>query len=102
IGPVTRKWPDPKTRPVKIINSNGFERVEFHNGSVLAILSPEGDAIRSGGYDLLVLDEGGEPEADKWQPVTAAVVPAFDTRGPGSQLVIAGTAGKYREGSYFW
>ncbi|KAA9105013.1 hypothetical protein [Microbacterium rhizomatis] len=102
VGPIERAWPNPKTRPVKLINSNGFERIEFHNGSVLAILSPEGDAIRSGAYDLLVLDEGGEPEPEKWAIVVSAVVPAFDTRGPNAQLVIAGTGGRYRTGSYFW
>ncbi len=101
-GPISRQWPDPKTRPVKLINSNGFERVEFDNGSVLAILSPEGDAIRSGAYDTLVLDEGGEADPVKWGDVIASVLPAFDTRGPGAQLIIAGTGGKYREGSYFW
>ena len=102
-GPISRQWPDPKTRPVKLINSNGFERVEFpHNGSVLAILSPEGDAIRSGAYDTLVLDEGGEANPDKWADVIASVLPAFDTRGPSAQLIIAGTGGHYRDGSYFW
>jgi hypothetical protein len=101
-GPISRKWPDPKTRPVKLINSNGFERVEFDNGSVMAILSPEGDAIRSGAYDTLVLDEGGEADPVKWGDVIASVLPSFDTRGPGAQLIIAGTGGKYREGSYFW
>lgn len=101
-GPISRQWPDPKTRPVKLINSNGFERVEFDNGSVLAILSPEGDAIRSGAYDTLVLDEGGEADPVKWGDVIASVLPSFDTRGAGAQLVIAGTGGKYREGSYFW
>lgn len=101
-APITAAWPDPKTRPVKLINSNGFERVEFPNHSVLAILSPEGDAIRSGAYDTLVLDEAGEPEPDKWGIVTAAVLPAFDTRGPHAQVVLAGTGGRYRDGSYFW
>lgn len=101
-SPVARKWPDPKTRPVKLINSNGFERVEFDNGSVLAILSPEGDAIRSGAYDTLVLDEAGEADPDKWADVIASVLPSFDTRGPSAQLIVAGTGGNYREGSYFW
>ena len=101
-GPISRQWPDPKTRPVKLINSNGFERVEFENGSSLAILSPEGDAIRSGAYDTLVLDEGGEADPDKWSEVISSVLPAFDTRGPGAQLIVAGTGGNYREGSYFW
>jgi hypothetical protein len=101
-GPISRQWPDPKSRPVKLINSNGFERVEFSNGSVLAILSPEGDAIRSGAYDTLVLDEGGEADPDKWADVIASVLPSFDTRGPGAQLIVAGTGGHYREGSFFW
>lgn len=100
--PIVRKWPDAKTRPVKVINSNGFERVEFPNGSVLAILSPEGDAVRSGAYDTLVLDEAGEAEPDKWDDIVASVVPAFDTRGPDAQLILAGTGGRYRDGSYFW
>lgn len=100
-GPIVRQWPNAKTRPVKVINSNGFERVEFDNGSVLAILSPEGDAVRSGAYDDLVADEGGEPEPDKWDDFSAAVVPSFDTR-PGGQLIVAGTGGRYRTGSWFW
>jgi hypothetical protein len=101
-GPIVRQWHDKKTRPVNLINSNGFERVEFHNGSVLAILSPDGDAIRSGAYDTLVLDESGEAEPDKWEDVIAAIVPAFDTRGDDAQLILAGTAGDYRDGSYYW
>lgn len=102
VSPIELQWPDPKTRPVKLINSNGFERVEFHNKSVLAILSPEGDAIRSGAYDTLVLDEAGEAEPDKWAIVVGAILPAFDTRGPHAQLIEAGTGGKYRDGSHFW
>lgn len=102
VSPIELQWPDPKTRPVKLINSNGFERVEFPNKSVLAILSPEGDAIRSGAYDTLVLDEAGEAEPDRWAVVVGAVLPAFDTRGPHAQLIEAGTGGKYRDGSHFW
>lgn len=102
VSPIELQWPDPKTRPVKLINSNGFERIEFPNKSVLAILSPEGDAIRSGAYDTLVLDEAGEAEPDRWSVVVGAVLPAFDTRGPHAQLIEAGTGGKYREGSHFW
>lgn len=100
-GPIIRQWPNKKARPVNVINSNGFERVEFPNGSVLAILSPDGDAVRSGAYDTLVADEGGEPEPDKWDDFRAAVVPTFDTR-PGSQIIVAGTGGRYRTGSWFW
>jgi hypothetical protein len=101
-GPIVRQWPDKKTRPVNVINSNGFERVEFENGSVLAFLSPEGDAVRSGAYDTLVLDESGEAEPAKWDDVVGAILPSFDTRGDDAQLILAGTAGDYREGSFFW
>lgn len=100
-GPIVRQWPDPETRPVKVIRSNGSERVEFSNGSNLAVLSPDGDAIRSGAFDTLLLDEGGEASIERWEDVISAVLPSFDTR-PDGQLVLAGTAGDYREGSEFW
>ncbi|MDT0142788.1 hypothetical protein [Microbacterium sp. PRC9] len=100
-GPIVRQWPDEETRPVKVIRSNGNERVEFKNGSNLAVLSPEGDAIRSGAYDTLLLDEGGEASPERWEDVISAVIPSFDTR-PEGQLILAGTAGDYREGSTFW
>ena len=100
-GPIIREWPDEETRPVKVIRSNGNERVEFPNGSNLAVLSPEGDAIRSGAYDSLLLDEGGEASPERWEDVIGAVIPSFDTR-PEGQLILAGTAGDYRGGSTFW
>jgi len=99
-GPIIRQWPDEDTRPVKVIRSNGNERVEFQNGSNLAVLSPEGDAIRSGAYDSLLLDEGGEANPERWEDVIGAVIPSFDTR-PEGQLILAGTAGDYRDGSAF-
>ena len=99
--PIMRKWRDKNSRPVKLMESNGSLGVEFPNGSKLAILSPNGDDVRSGAYDVLVLDEGGEAEPDMWDDIVGAVVPSFDTR-PGAQLVYAGTGGKYRDGSHFW
>lgn len=100
--PLTRKWRDKPSRPFRIMESNGALGIEFPNGSRLAILSPNGDDVRSGGYDVLVLDEGGEAEPDMWDDIVGAVLPSFDTRGPGAQLVYAGTGGKYRDGSHFW
>lgn len=100
-GPISRRWPEEDNRPVKLIRSNGSERVEFKNGSVLAVLSPDGDAIRSGAYDTLLADEAGEASQERWEDVIGAVIPSFDTR-PEGQLVLAGTAGDYRDGSEFW
>ncbi len=100
--PIQRKWRDKTRRPLKLMESNGSLGIEFPNGSKLAILSPNGDDVRSGAYDLLVMDEGGEAEPEMWDDIVGAVVPSFDTRGPGAQLVYAGTGGKYRDGSHFW
>lgn len=100
--PIIRKWRDKSARPLKVNESNGSMGLEFPNGSKLAILSPNGDDVRSGAYDVLVMDEGGEAEPDMWDDIVGAVVPSFDTRGDGAQLVYAGTGGHYRDGSHFW
>lgn len=99
--PIERRWPDKHDRPLKVNESNGSLGIAFPNGSHLNVLAPKGDDIRSGGYDVLVCDEAGEAEPDMWDDITGAVVPSFDTR-PGAQLIYAGTAGKYRDGSDFW
>lgn len=100
--PIRRKWRDPKAMPLKLTDGNGNLGIEFPNGSKLAVLSPNGDDVRSGAYDALVMDEGGEAEPEVWDDIVGAVVPSFDTRGPGAQLIYAGTGGKYRDGSHFW
>ncbi|WP_157156255.1 hypothetical protein [Diaminobutyricimonas sp. LJ205] len=100
-GPITRQWPDENERPVKVYKGNGTERVEFPNGSLLAILSPDGEAFRSGAYDTLLVDEGGAASPETGEDITSAVLPAFDTR-PDGQFIVAGTAAKYRETNILW
>jgi len=103
LEPIERQWPEASSRPVKLIRSNGAMRIDFpRTGSKLQILSPSGDAIRSGGYDTVVLDEGGEPEPAVWEDMVASTLPTFDTRGPQAQFILAGTGGRYRTGSLFW
>lgn len=101
--PITRQWPT-KTRglngPVKIDDGKGGKGLSFPNGSKLTILAPKGEDIRSGAYDTMVFDEGGEPEPEDWDELVGAVIPTFDTRD--AQLIYAGTGGKYRTGSHFW
>lgn len=110
--PISRKWRDKRVRAnergergdehgVNLKDGKGGKGVAFTNGSNLDVLAPKGDEVRSGAYDTLVLDEGGEAEPDEWADLTAALIPTFDTR-PGAQVVVAGTAGKYRTGSWFW
>ena len=103
--PISRKWRDKRVREnehgVKLKDGKGGKGVAFENGSNLDILAPKGDEVRSGAYDTLVLDEAGEAEPDEWADIVSSVIPAFDTR-PGAQIILAGTAGRYRTGSYFW
>lgn len=99
--PLERLFPDPKNRPFRLYWSNGGERVEFPHGSYIAALSPDGDSFRSDAYDALLIDEGGEANPDLGADILSAVLPTFDTR-PGAQLVIAGTAAKYRSGNILW
>lgn len=103
-NPILRQW-RVKSRglngPVKINDGKGGKGLSFPNGSELAVLAPKGDDIRSGAYDTMVFDEGGEPEPEDWDDIVGAVIPSFDTR-EGSQLIYAGTGGKYRTGSHFW
>lgn len=101
LAPIQRQWPDPDTRPVKVLRGNGSERVEFPNGSVLTALSPDGEAMRSGSYDTLLLDEGGEASPERGEDIVGAVYPTFDTR-PEGQVIVAGTAAKYRAGNILW
>lgn len=59
------------------------------------------DDLRGEAFDLVILDEAGEPDPQKVEDVLAAAMPTLDTR-PGAQLVVAGTAGKFREGNLLW
>lgn len=86
--------------PCKIVRSAGQERVEFESGGLVQWLSSIED-LRGEAFDLIILDEAGEPDPQKVQDVLAAAMPTLDTR-PDAQIVVAGTAGKYRVGNLLW
>ncbi len=94
-------YPDVDSRPFKILRGGGSERVEFGNGSLLVILPPIGANFRGGSYDLIILDEAGEAGVDMTEDVLAGALPTMDTR-PGAQMVVAGTAGTFRQGNLLW
>ena len=96
-----RTYPDEEARPFKIRKANGQERLEFANGSVLQFLGPNPDDYRSDAYDVIVLDEAGEAEAEVGEEVLSAALPTQDTR-PGAMIVLAGTAGEFRVGQMLW
>jgi hypothetical protein len=100
--PLTKLYPEEDDRPFVVYKGNGTERVEFPaTGSVLAVLSPDGEAIRSGAYDTLLVDEGGEASPEMGEDIQSAVLPTLDTR-PDAQFIVAGTAANYREGNLLY
>ncbi|PPI28197.1 hypothetical protein C5D44_00210 [Rathayibacter sp. AY1B5] len=97
IKPLERVYPDPKASPIKIYRAGGSERLTFSNGSTLSILGPDGQAFRSAAYDLIVLDEAGEATEAMGEDVLGGALATMDTREDG-QIILAGTAGKFRAG----
>jgi len=100
-APIERLYPDKKTRPLKVVRIAGMEGVHFPNGGMVQWLSTVED-VRGEAFDMLILDEAGEPtDPDRVADVMAAALPTMDTR-PGAQLVVMGTAGKWRDGNLLW
>ncbi|WP_460531101.1 hypothetical protein [Humibacter ginsengiterrae] len=95
-----RAYPEKDERPFKIVKSAGQERVEWPAGSFVQWLSSVND-LRGEAFDLVILDEAGEPDPGKVEDTLAAALPTMDTR-PGSQIIVAGTAGVYRRGNLLW
>lgn len=99
--PVERLYPDKQARPFKVIRIAGMEGIQFATGGSVSWLSTLDD-IRGEAFDLLYLDEAGEPnDVEQVREVMGAALPTLDTR-PDAQLVILGTAGRYREGNLLW
>lgn len=85
----------------KIVRSAGQERVEFPStGGIVQWLSSIDD-LRGEAFDMVILDEAGEPDPQKVEDALAAAMPTLDTR-PDAQIVAAGTAGKFRTGNLLW
>lgn len=85
----------------RIFRAAGMERVEFDNGSVLAVLGPNGDEFRGSEFTDIVIDEAQELDAETGDDILSAVLPTMDTN-PNAMLVLAGTAGQRREGNVLW
>lgn len=96
-----RMYPDEETRPFKIRRSQGSEQIVFDNGSRIIVLVPHSDAFRSEAFNLIIVDEAGEADPAMGEDLLAGILPTMDTN-PDSQLIIAGTAAKYRKGNLLW
>lgn len=102
IAPVLERiFPDKDSRPFKIVYSGGLERIVFDNGSIFQVLPPIGEAFRSDSFDMVILDEAGEASPEMTDDLIQGIMPTFDTR-PGAQLIVAGTAAKFRDGNLLW
>lgn len=101
-APLARLYPDPKDRPFKIELSKGAEGLVWpSSGSYFNVYSPNGDGFRSNAFDTAWIDEGGEAEVELGEDLTAAIRPTLHTRAD-AQLIISGTAAKYRAGNLLW
>lgn len=101
VPPLEKRWKDPKTRPFDIRKSGGSERIVFPNGSIFQVLPPDGDAFRSDAYDLVIFDEAGKATPEMTLDLIAGAAATLDTR-PDGQLIVAGTAPKFRKGNLLW
>jgi hypothetical protein len=98
VGPLEALYPDEATRPFKFDRSKGSEYVRIlATGSVLHFRPPKPESMRGDAYDVYVLDEAQEHDAEASEELLGALLPTFDTR-PDGQLVVAGTAGTWRGG----
>jgi len=96
-----RLYPDAADRPFKIRKAGGSERIEFDNGSIFQVLPPQGESFRSDAFDLIILDEAGEASPEMTEDLMAGALATMDTR-PDAQLIVAGTAAKFRTGNLLW
>ena len=97
-----RAYPDPRTSPFKVMKSAGQEGILCRETGGFLVWLSSIDDLRGEAFDMVILDEAGEPEPDKVEDALAAGLPTLDTRGPNAQLVVAGTAGAYRDGNLLW
>lgn len=101
VPPVERLYPNKADRPFKLIKIAGMEGLSWPEAGSITWLSTLDD-VRGEAFDLLILDEAGEPGDPEFvAEVIGAALPTLDTR-PGAQLVVQGTAGRYRDGNLLW
>ncbi|MFK4761192.1 hypothetical protein ACI3KS_09700 [Microbacterium sp. ZW T5_45] len=93
-------YPDPKTRPVKVVRQAGSEALRFPNRSVFSVHAPIGDNFRGSAYDEVFIDESGRAKPEMTEDLLAAIPPTLDTTD--GQFIIAGTADKVRTGNLLY
>ena len=102
VTPFDRLYPDAKDAPFKLDRGKGSMSARWpSHGSFFAVHSPVGDSFRSGGYDVVWVDEAGEADPEMGDDLRGAVLPTLDTR-PGAQFIRSGTAATYGTGNLLY
>jgi hypothetical protein len=91
-GPTKRDW------PYVVGRSAGQEGVTFRDTDGIVSWLSSVDDLRGEAFDMIILDEAQAADPEKVADVVAAALPTLDTR-PDAQIVVAGTAGKWRIGN---
>lgn len=81
----------------QIKRGTAAEAIEFHNGSRLWVVTPEGQAFRGDRADIIVIDEAQEHDDNATADILSGALALLDT-SPWRQLIVAGTPGLYRSG----
>lgn len=81
---------DPAKRLGTLYYSNGFEAIEFDNGSKFWVVPPDPGSFRSEAADVIWVDEAGELPVEKADALLAGALPLMDTR-PEGQIIVSGT-----------
>lgn len=101
-APLEQLFPDKRTRPFKISYAGGSENIEWlETGSRFQFLAPKGESFRSDAWDLIIVDESGEADADTTEDITSGAIATMDTR-PDALMIAAGTAAEFRVGNLLW
>ncbi|TDE91582.1 hypothetical protein EXU48_15665 [Occultella glacieicola] len=74
----------------KLYWGNGFEAIEWANGSRMWVVPPDAAAFRSEAADCMLFDEAGELDEATSEDLVAGALPLMDTR-PMGQVIITGT-----------
>lgn len=86
---------------LRVRRAGGTERIVWRNGSLLQIVAPKESEFRSQDYDVVIVDEAMGRSGAESDELIAAILPTLDT-SPLGMLVLAGTAGRQREGNPLW
>lgn len=97
---IESEYPDPKSRPVKVVRQAGSEALRFPNRSVFSVHAPIGDNFRGSAYDEVFIDESGRAKPEMTEDLLAAIPPTLDTTK--GQFIITGTADKVRTGNLLY